>query len=59
MSLLKASLEETQRNKLLGDFSQFKAFISNTRDNQLQNGVAASPTIRKDFSFLHPHTQQF
>lgn len=45
MSILKASLEETQRNKLPRDFSQFKTFISNTRDNQLQRDGLQLPTI--------------
>lgn len=55
VSILKASLEEIQRNKFLGDFSQFQAFISNTRDNWFQDRVSFPPTIKKDF-FLPPPT---
>lgn len=55
ISMLKGSLEKTQRNKFLGDFSQFQAFISNTRDNGFQRRVSLLPTKGKDFFFLYPH----
>lgn len=55
ISMLKGSFEKTRRNKFLGDFSHFEAFISNTRDNWFQNRVSFPPTIRKGF-FLPPPT---
>lgn len=56
ISMPKGSLEKTHRNKFLGDFSQFEAFISNTRDNGFQRRVSLPPTHGKDFFFLHPDT---
>lgn len=54
ISMSKASLEKTQRNKFPGDSSQCEPFISNTRDNWFQNSSIS--TNRQEGFFLPPPT---
>lgn len=54
LSMPKASLGKTQRNKFLGDSSQCEPFISNIRDNWFQNSFIA--TNHQGGFFLPAHT---